>query len=191
MSGWERLQVIYGSLLGDAWLDKPADGNARLQVRHSIKQRGYVEFKNRVLKPLSLDLIFYEYLDRRTGKTYRQVGFNTRRHPLFTYLRLLFYNNGVKTFPVELFDDMDEIALAIFIGDDGTFDKNAGTVKISVDSYRLRERELIRAWLERKFSLKTTLQKDRVYVLKSSLPTLVKIVSQYMPESIHYKLSPP
>ncbi len=31
-------QVIYGAILGDGRLERPKQGNSRLQIRHSIRQ---------------------------------------------------------------------------------------------------------------------------------------------------------
>ena len=53
-----QFEVIVGTLLGDGRLDKPSNGNARLQVRHSIKQLEYVVFKRELLGSLSGRLFY-------------------------------------------------------------------------------------------------------------------------------------
>jgi hypothetical protein len=73
-------QVIYGAILGDGRLERPKQGNSRMQIRHSIRQEPYVVYKHEILKPLSLNLLSYTYFDSRTGRKYKQVGFNTVRH---------------------------------------------------------------------------------------------------------------
>ena len=183
-----QVQVILGTLLGDGKLDKPIKGNSRLQIRHSIKQLDYVEFKRKILSPISGELLFYKYKDVRTGKEYIQVGFNTKRSPYFTMLYKVFYKEGRKRIPKEVIMKLDERALAIFIGDDGTFDKSSKTIKISVDGYSHKDRRLIQMWLKERFNIRSTIQKDRIYILRDDYPKLVKLIIKYLPKSLHYKL---
>jgi hypothetical protein len=84
-------QVMYGAILGDGRLERPKQGNSRLQIRHSIGQEPYVVYKHEILKPLSLNLLSHTYFDSRTGRKYKQVGFNTVRHNYFTKLYHQFY----------------------------------------------------------------------------------------------------
>ena len=183
-----RKQVIFGAILGDGRLECPKPGNSRLQIRHSVAQKPYVEYKHEILKPLSLCLISYTYFDYRTGKRYRQIGFNMVRDYFFTKLYSLFYREGKKSIPIQLLSEMNEVALAIFLGDDGTYDTNSKTVKISVDMYTHEDRELLRHWFKTNFAIEASIQKDRIYVLRDSFPKLVKLVSDYLPGFMLYKL---
>jgi hypothetical protein len=181
-------QVMYGAILGDGRLERPKQGNSRLQIRHSIRQEPYVVYKHEILKPLSLNLLSYTYFDSRTGRKYKQVGFNTVRHNYFTKLYHQFYRGGVKRIPEQLLSEMNEAALAILLGDDGTYDSSSNTVKISVDRYTYEDRELLSHWLKTSFKIDASVQKDRIYILRSSFPTLIRIVSNHLPRSMHYKL---
>jgi hypothetical protein len=181
-------QVIFGAILGDGRLERPKQGNSRLQIRHSIRQEPYVVYKHEILKPLSLNLLSYTYFDSRTGRNYKQVGFNTVRDYYFTKLYHQFYREGVKMIPEQFITEMNEVALAILVGDDGTYDPNSKTVKISVDRYTHEERELLRHWLKTNFKIDASVQKDRVYILRSSFPKLIRIVSNHLPRFMHYKL---
>ena len=165
-------QVTYGAILGDGRLERPKQGNSRLQIRHSIRQEPYVVYKHEILKPLSLN----------------QVGFNTVRHNYFTKLYHQFYRGGVKRIPEQLLSEMNEVALAILLGDDGTYDSSSNTVKISVDRYTYEDRELLRHWLKTSFKIDASVQKDRIYILRSSFLTLIRIVSNHLPRFMHYKL---
>jgi hypothetical protein len=181
-------QVIFGAILGDGRLERPKQGNSRLQIRHSIRQEPYVVYKHEILKPLSLNLLSYTYFDSRTGRNYKQVGFNTVRDYYFTKLYHQFYREGVKMIPEQFITEMNEVALAILVGDDGTYDPNSKTVKISVDRYTHEDRELLRHWLKTNFKIDASVQKDRVYILRSSFPKLIRIVSNHLPRFMHYKL---
>jgi hypothetical protein len=181
-------QVIFGAILGDGRLERPKQGNSRLQIRHSIRQEPYVVYKHEILKPLSLNLLSYTYFDSRTGRNYKQVGFNTIRDYYFTKLYHQFYREGVKRVPEQFITEMNEVALAILVGDDGTYDPSSKTVKISVDRYTHEDRELLRHWLKTNFKIDASVQKDRVYILRSSFPKLIRIVSNHLPRFMHYKL---
>ncbi len=163
-------------------------GNSRLQIRHGIRQKLYVAYKHEILKPLSLRLISHTYYDYRKGRHYRQVGFNTVRDYYFTKLYHQFYREGVKRIPAHFLSEMDEVALAILLGDDGTYDSKSKTVKISVDRYTHEDRELLRHWLKNNFMIDASIQKNRIYVLRSSFPKLVRIVSDHLPKIMLYKL---
>gem|GEM_PF-1696566 len=188
-----QLQVAIGCILGDGRLDAIGPGNSRLLVRHSIKQYEYLAFKHSMLKPYSLGIFCIEWVDRRTGKLYRAAGFNTVRHRVFTELYHAFYPKGRKVVPRNLSEIAGEVALAILIGDDGTYDQSSRTVKISVDAYDLESRKRIRDWLL-DMGIESTIEKDRIYILRRSLPQLVRLTSRYLPPSMLYKLgidSPP
>jgi len=182
-----RLQVIIGCVLGDGRLDRPGPGNSRLLVRHSIKQLDYAIYKYNVLKPYSLKLFEVSWIDKRTKRLYSAVGFNTRRDELFTRLYKLFHPGGRKIVPDNIDEIANEVALAIFVGDDGTWDPSAKTVKISVDSYDYRSRVNIVKWL-RSLEIEATIEKDRVYILRRSTPYLVELVRKHLPPTMHYKL---
>jgi hypothetical protein len=80
-------QVMYGAILGDGRLERPKQGNSRLQIRHSIRQEPYVVYKHEILKPLSLNLLSYTYFDSRTGRKYKQEKFALIREFLEEYYK--------------------------------------------------------------------------------------------------------
>jgi hypothetical protein len=103
-------------------------------------------------------------------------------------IKKLLDRGGVKRIPEQLLSEMNEAALAILLGDDGTYDSSSNTVKISVDRYTYEDRELLRHWLKTSFKIDASVQKDRIYILRSSFPTLIRIVSNHLPRFMHYKL---
>ena len=184
----QKLAIIYGCILGDAKLEKPYPGNSRMHIRHSASQFEYLKYKHELLKPYSLGIFEIRSFDKRYGKTYHAYGFNTIRDRIFTELYHLFYPNGVKIVPKELINVGDEWTLAMFIGDDGTFDANSKTIKISVDAYDMESRKVIVKWLHTRFGIEATIEKDRIYILKRFMPKVISLVKDLLPESLHYKL---
>jgi hypothetical protein len=67
-------------------------------------------------------------------------------------------------------------------------DSSSNTVKISVDRYTYEDRELLRHWLKTSFKIDASVQKDRIYILRSSFPTLIRIVSNHLPRFMQRQL---
>ncbi len=145
-------------------------------------------FKYAALANIATKLLIYKYKDRRTGKTYTQIGFNTVRHSYFTLLAKLFYKNKKKIVPKNILMNTNIVTLAIFIADDGTYDPSSKTIKISVDNYSYKDRLIIKHWLRKKFNIDSSIEKDRIYILRKDYPKLVHLVSKYFPYSMRYKL---
>jgi len=80
------------------------------------------------------------------------------------------------------------MVLAIFIADDGKYDTSARTIKISVDNYSYKDRFIIKEWLKLKFNINSTIEKDRIYIVREDYPKLVRVVLKYFPHSMRYKL---
>ena len=43
-------------------------------------------------------------------------------------------------------------------------------------------------WLRKGFSIRSTIEKDRIYILREEFPKLLRLVRSYLPRSMHYKL---
>lgn len=102
------------------------------------------------------------------------------RDRFFTELYWLFYRNNEKHVPEIILTQLNKVALAVFVGDDGTFDRSSGTVKISVDRHDMQDRQLTRRWLAERFGIEATIQKDRIYILRRSYKQLINT----MPENV-------
>ena len=78
--------------------------------------------------------------------------------------------------------------------DDGTLFKNKG-LKFRTNSFTLKEVQYLSMLLKNKYSLKTSLHKTgvinqyNIYISKSSLNDLIKIVKPYIHHSMYYKLN--
>mgnify|MGYP003940498945 CR=1 FL=1 len=108
--------LIIGTLIGDGYLDTTTRGHS-LRINHGINQKEYVEYK------YSLISSFANSPPKRSGDTYY---FRTVSHPYLTKLRSIFYNARKKKVLPKSFikKNFDSFALAIWIMDDGSADKN-------------------------------------------------------------------
>jgi hypothetical protein len=177
--------VIIGSILGDGHL-RLVKGrkDAFLEINHSFKAKDYVDWKYKVLgnivksKPKS-----------REGKEERiAYRFFTRQHPELTDLLEMFYKNGKKIISTRI--KINPIILAVWYMDDGSKCGNSD-VYLNTQQFDIEDQKRMLKAL-RKLGLKARLNKDKKYYrirfLKSSLPRLKKLISEYIIPSMKYKI---
>jgi hypothetical protein len=112
--------VIIGLILSDGWLTYPSKRSnyARLGFKQSLSHYTYVWFVFNILShycntgPKWTSSV-------RADKTNYAVGFFTRSLSCFTELHTLFYPEGVKVVPKNIYDLLTPVALAHLIMGDG------------------------------------------------------------------------
>ena len=179
----KQLMLIVGSLLGDGYLDKTTRGYS-LRLNHGIAQKTYVDFKYQIVKS------FVNSPPKRSGKDYY---FRTVSHPILTILRNIFYVKQIKVAPINfLKENFDFFALAIWIVDDGSADKNQ--LRINTQSFTYQENLGLSIFLQAKFGIYTTINVDkgkyRLRVKDSSMNLLKKMILPYIIPTMLYKFSP-
>lgn len=191
-------EVIVGSLLGDADIEIGARAiNGRLKITQSIKYEDYFNmlfenFSQFCSTPFKLN----SYLDKRTKKEYSSMYFRTKRLPLFTEYYNLFYTNGVKVIPNNIYDLLTPLGLAHWIMQDGSFHKVYKGVVLCTDCFIKEEVQIIIELLQNKLNLKCTIQKApnkslirfRIYRSAKSVSILRELVQSYFNSSMLYKL---
>lgn len=146
----QQRSVLLGSLLGDGILLRTTSGWC-FRAHHGIKQLAYVEWKYRILAP------FVRTPPRSYGG---RCYFRTITHPELNCLRRQFYPNGRKVVPLRFLESqLNSLALAVWIMDDGSADGNA--VRLNTQSFTRLENEMLMLLLSAKFGLHATLNKDK------------------------------
>jgi hypothetical protein len=183
--------VIVGLILSDACLIlNNKSKNARLEFVQSLSNFTYLWSVFLILSPFCSS---YPYFQRnlRKGKINWAVRIYTRQLSCFTKLHSLFYKNGVKVIPINIFDLLTPVSLAHWIMGDGTFAKY-GT-RIATDSFNLNEVILLINVLIIKFDINCTIQlnkeKPRLYIKADSMEKLKNIIGPYMVETMKYKIN--
>lgn len=106
----------------------------------------------------------------------------------------MFYKNGKKVLPLNIYDYLTPLALAVWIMDDGGW-ANSG-IRIATNSFSLKEVELLNDVLKSKYNLETTIQsiwkenQYSIYIKKESVNNIKNIVGPYIHSSMLYKLGP-
>lgn len=134
-----QLDVIIGSLLGDARLECRSKGirgsvSARFRVHHGDKQKEYVWWKYIILK----DLVSQEprkitWLNDKRNLKETSWYFHTKSLKNFGIIHEIFYKNGMKVFPEEIFPIFSDQMLAVWYMDDGS--NNHGNVTLNTHSF--------------------------------------------------------
>jgi hypothetical protein len=181
-------QIIYGSLLGDLSMRK-SNINARIYIVHSLKQKELFMNKVEMLGDFMGSWKLYNnYVDKRTELIYDSLRGNSKSHPEFTKIYDILYISNKKTITQTYLNLINHpIALAYWFMDDGT---NRGT--LAVHSFSIDEIKLIQNWLEEKFNISTTIQKEgiynKLYISSKSREYFDNLIKPYMLESMFYKL---
>jgi hypothetical protein len=191
----EIKQIIFGSILGDGKLELPLRGlNARFGFIQSVKYEPYFLFLYFILKIYCLSSFSkYEYLDKRTGKTYTSLSFWTRALPIFTELYKLFYVSKTKIVPSNLFL-LTPLALAHWIMQDGA-KATSGGLYICTDLFSPQDTLRLAKFLTETYNLKVTTPKApgtkgalRIYISATSLGIVKTLVLEHMHPTMLYKL---
>lgn len=128
----------------------------------------------------------------RNGVYNYGLEFFTRALPCFTELHPLFYPNGIKEIPQNIYELLTPIALAHLIMGDGV--ARPYGLQICTDSYSLPCTVRLMNAIIMRYGLDCTLHTKRagqyrIYIGHSSMPKLEAIVSPYMGLSMMYKIN--
>lgn len=186
--------IIVGLLLGDGSMQRLSKRSARLVVKHGVKQREYVYFLyNELRRWVKTPPKMTTELDRRFGTKSNRYRFRTVNSPCFLEYYGMFYDEkGKKRLPDTIRALLDEIALAIWFMDDGSYKTDSKGLLINSNHFNMNEQETLRAVLKEKFGIITSLhtlrQWKRIYIPADESPKFAKIILPYIIPSLRYKL---
>lgn len=188
------LSVIIGSLLGDAYGKKRSGEGVRICYRQSIRHKEYLFwlytfFYNRGYTS-NLQPRQYTRTIQNKEKVYYGYEFNTFTFNSFNWIHKMFYNNGKKVIPLNIYKYLTPLALAVWIMDDGGW-TNYG-IRIASNSFKFKEVELLQDVLKSKYNLETTIQniyiEDQYSIYIKKQENLRNIVGPYIHFSMLHKL---
>jgi len=140
-------EYLFGSVLGDDCLRKPKDGKyPALQVTHSTKQRGYIEWKYHLWKPIVPGGIKRDITIKTAKGVYHADGFRTAAHPGFMEFYDMFYQDGRKVVNNEILRNLTPFSLAVWYMDDGHYNKHRGRARLSTNSFTYEENLMIKKY---------------------------------------------
>lgn len=189
----EIYSFLTGSILGDGYGEKHGLG-VRFHFHYShrnieylialhkkLYSNGYCDVKKPSIKKIV----------GKQGKIYFSCRFRTFTFTSFLSLYDEWYSSmGRKKVPENIEKYLTPLALSVWIINDGSF--TGFGIKIATDNFQKQEVEFLISVLKTKFGLEANLQKYkdnwRIYIPKSSMPKLVKLIQPFVVPSMQYKL---
>uniref|UniRef100_UPI002A80A58C LAGLIDADG endonuclease n=1 Tax=Daedalea confragosa TaxID=2028083 RepID=UPI002A80A58C len=179
--------IILGVLLSDGWLYKNKSGKTLFclkQTNFEYLWLVYIKFSHycRSLPSTTKTNI--------RGKKFTSVMFATRVYPCFTEWYNIFYQEGKKVVPLDLYNMLTYEALAHWIMGDGT--KVYKGLTLQTQSFTVKECVFIISILIHKFNLKCSLHMQRnqptIYISSKSMEKLRPLINPYICSSMRYKI---
>lgn len=195
---YDILCILIGSLLGDGSMEK--DGNGARFAFYQEKTHGeYLLWLHRIISNLGYckqEIPIIKTRKRINGEIRYYFRFRTFTFSSFNWIYEEFYPKslGRKVIPKILDQYLSPMALAIWIMDDGTLFKNKG-LKFFTNSFTLKEIQYLSILLKNKYSINSSIHKltavnqYNLYIPKSFLNNLIKIVKPHFHPSMYYKLN--
>src|SRR3989338_8118061 len=150
--------IVYGSILGDAFIQPTGKKNARIRLEHGARQKEYILWKWQELKRYMQRQP--TYLDRFNPiwrKRYAYYRCQSHASPEFGKLRLLFYQDNKKIIPDAIGKILsDPLTLAVWFMDDGYYYGRDKTAYIYLSKLSPRDVSKLQTALEKNFKLPTS-----------------------------------
>jgi len=194
----QQTNVLVGTILGDGFLQKTGEKNARLRLEHSQKQKDYVLWKGNIFGRLFQGKPNYlERIHPKSREAYKYCRWQSSTGPAFGKWRKYFYPNGKKIIPKDIRCFMTEpIALAVWYMDDGYFNKMDRNSYIYFGRVTRAEAEILQKAIKKNFGIEATIydKKNKGFALffgATETKKLQTLIRPFIIESLQYKLFDP
>lgn len=189
----ELKSILVGLLLGDLYIAKTNE-NPRLEFNQSTVHEEYLLHLYELFKSYcsAAPKISNSPVDKRTGKIYSRIRFQTYSLPCFNSIYNLFYLEGKKIIPANINELFTVFSLAYWLCDDGSFCKSTHRVYLCTESFTLAEVNLLVKIINDKWDLKCHKVSRgsgyRIVIPRKSLPILQSLLKDIMPTMMLHKI---
>lgn len=185
--------ILFGTILGDAYLQKTGKRNARLRLEHGVSQKEYLFWKVENLQQFFQGKPKYlEKIHPITGRTYKYWRHQSQSGPFLGKLRKIFYRDGRKIIPEDIERFLTPRSIAVWYMDDGYYYPRDKCSYIYLGNVAGMEAERASLVLDRKFGLKTrVLVKKKGFALyfpAQEVEKLKLLIEPYVIDLFRYKL---
>jgi len=150
----DHLEVIYGTLMGDACLILQTNNFHRLSLCHCEKQYRYLKLKREILNSIFLDNVCSSTKNSFGGTQYHAHSVS---HKDLTNIFGIFYRKK-KFISREVLELLTPTSLLFWYLDDGSMIKSSGNaIILCTDSFTLSENQSIKKWFWQKYQLECNL----------------------------------
>ena len=185
--------ILTGTILGDGYLQKTGDRNARLRLEHGFKQKEYLLWKVSQLQPFFQGHATYlERVHPITKRTYKYWRHQSQAMPLLGKLRALFYPDGTKHIPDRIKTLLTPRSLAVWYMDDGYYYLRDRCAYLYLGNVTKEEAEYVANVMNQKFDLEVrVLAKKKgfaIYFSPAQVLKLKAIIHSHVLPYFKYKL---
>lgn len=152
----QQQQLILGSTLGDMYIASVSKNAARCSIKHSDKQKEFVDHKYVVLKNL-VNTPPKRVTNRGWGDYL--YSFTTVTNPVFRPYRNLCYKRGTKTINEEWLNKINGEGIAYWYMDDGSCSNNV--ISLSTHSFNKSENIKLAHWLRIEWGITVSVREDK------------------------------
>lgn len=156
-------QILYGAILGDSHVEVSQSLRRKTRVRfdHAAQERDYIEWKKRALAPYATSTREVKVFDKRTGKYYKKVRFDTLTLSIFNRFRKIFYVGDAKIVPSNVSRYLvSPLALAVWYLDDGGKKTYCKAYRLQTNCYSLPEVEVLKGTLKKNFDISSVIHRQ-------------------------------
>ena len=189
----EQKNILVGTILGNAYVQKTGEKNSRLRLEHGYKQKNYLFWKVKKLNP------FFQgkpkYLERKhpaTKRIYRYWRHQSQSTPILGKFRRLFYAGGIKTIPDDIGKYITPLSLAVWYMDDGYYFARDKTAYLYLGNATHQEAMNVSESLKNKLKLESKVLKKKkgfaLYFSRIETMRLKEIVKNFILKEFNYKL---
>ena len=194
----QQTNILIGTILGDGFLQKTGEKNARLRLEHSQKQKDYVLWKGNIFGRLFQGKPNYlERIHPKSKATYSYCRWQSDSGPAFGKWQKYFYPDGKKIVPSDLENFLTHpITLAVWYMDDGYFNKIDRNSFIYLGKVTLVEAEILQKAIKKNFDIEAKVydKKNKGFALffgAAETKKLQALIKPFIIESLQYKLFDP
>jgi len=183
----EQLQILYGTLLGDASLTNGTKSSYRcesiLEVKHSFKQKQYLFWKHKMLASLCAS--------KPKQLKNKQWRIRTFHHPYFSQLRQEWYPHGVKCLKSIDWSKLTLLSVAVWYMDDGSLSKSSNFIRLHTCSFTKSDHIILSEWLLKQYGISSYMReydgyRNLVIDIDSRLE-FVNMIKPFVISSMSYK----
>lgn len=187
---------IEASMLGDGGLRQPSK-KVLYKLTQIAEHKDYIDWVQTQLDDVYVRLLYYEKRkDGRNAKPWYIL--ETRTHPLFFEMYSRWYKDKIKFIPKDI--KITPMMLAVWIMDDGSYNKPRQEIKLSTNAFTFEDCEVLKEALYRDLNIKSSVRRDSdkkhpvkfptMYILRKDTRNIAEIVSNYIQPSFMYKIHP-
>ena len=189
----EQKSILFGTILGDGYLQKTGEKNSRLRLEHGKKQKEYLLWKVKKLNSLFQGKAKYlERIHPISKKTYGYWRHQSQSTPYLGKLRKIFYPEGKKKIPEKLEKYLTPLMFAVWYMDDGYYYQRDHCGYLYLGNVSEEEAKITSQSLLKKFNILSRVKQKKkgyaIYFPPKEAKKLKVIVKRHILSQFNYKL---